>query len=739
MPVSPRTLAVLLSLSLAFPLLTLPQPAAAQQPPAPLTVDAIYGHGSLTGNAPDGLTWSPDSKHLSYLDAGQLIDLDPETGKIHVMISRAKMAAFAQGSATEQERDHRARYSMPDYIWAPSSTHLLFDANGRLWLFDLKNGTGIQLAFANQAAGVDPKFSPNGELLAFVRNHSLSVVSLKIPGNPMYSLFDSRKDDTLNGEVDWVYAEELDVRSNFFWSPDSKSIAFLQTNDANVTPYPLTDWIPTRTQVNVQRYPQAGDPNPDVRIGIVGAQGGKTSWIKLPIAAGQDYVPRFGWADRKTIWAEVITRDHKHRRIYFADAATGVARLALDLTDDKFFPEDYDLTVRDGLIALTHWGDGHTHIYLYSYDRANPATAKLEKQLTSGDFEVSKILRVDPEQKSIDYLSSEGNPLELQAWRVTFDGARKQLTTGAGYHDASFSPDGSHFFDKHSTRITPDAYTLCTVGAACRGFWEPHSLEALNLHAPQQLEVKAHDGATLYATLLLPEGVTNPASVPLIVNPYGGPGPMNVANKWSSALFFDSLLAQHGFAVLHADNRGTGMRGRDFAQAAYHNFGPVQFEDQLTVIDAALARYPQLDSKRLGWWGWSWGGTFTLYALSHSDRFRAGVSVAPVTDWRNYDSVYTERYMSLPSDFPEGYKDFSVVNSAAKLHGRLLLVHGTGDDNVHMQNSIQYIQKLIEAQVPYDLQLYPRKTHSIAGRDVRTHLYTRILAQFEQYLKPPME
>ena len=181
------------------------------------------------------------------------------------------------------------------------------------------------------------------------------------------------------------------------------------------------------------------------------------------------------------------------------------------------------------------------------------------------------------------------------------------------------------------------------------------------------------------------------------------------------------------------------MRGRDFAQAAYHNFGPVQFEDQLTVIDAALARYPQLDSKRLGWWGWSWGGTFTLYALSHSDRFRAGVSVAPVTDWRNYDSVYTERYMSLPSDFPEGYKDFSVVNSAAKLHGRLLLVHGTGDDNVHMQNSIQYIQKLIEAQVPYDLQLYPRKTHSIAGRDVRTHLYTRILAQFEQYLKPPME
>ena len=162
----------------------------------------------------------------------------------------------------------------------------------------------------------------------------------------------------------------------------------------------------------------------------------------------------------------------------------------------------------------------------------------------------------------------------------------------------------------------------------------------------------------------------------------------------------------------------------------------MQLEDQLTVVDAALAQYPQLDPKRLGWWGWSWGGTFTLYAMTHSDRFRAGVAVAPVTDWRNYDSIYTERYMSLPADFAEGYKEFSVVNSAAKLKGHLLLVHGTGDDNVHMENTVQFVQKLIEAGIPYDLQIYPRKTHSIAGPDVRTHLFNRILAQFEQYLKP---
>jgi len=191
--------------------------------------------------------------------------------------------------------------------------------------------------------------------------------------------------------------------------------------------------------------------------------------------------------------------------------------------------------------------------------------------------------------------------------------------------------------------------------------------------------------------------------------------------------------------VLGADNRGMGGRGRDFAQAAYHNFGSIQLEDQLTVVDAALAQFTQLDPKRLGWWGWSWGGTFTLYALTHSDRFRAGVAVAPVTDWRNYDSIYTERYLSLPKDFPTGYRDFSVAFSAANLKGRLLLVHGTGDDNVHMQNSVQFIQKLIEAEIPYDLQIYPRKTHAIAGPDVRMHLFNRIVAHFEQYLKPAAE
>jgi dipeptidyl-peptidase-4 len=414
----------------------------------------------------------------------------------------------------------------------------------------------------------------------------------------------------------------------------------------------------------------------------------------------------------------------------------------LEISDDKFLDDNYDVSVGDGAIVLTSWGDGHNHIYFYSYDKSKPlaADAKLDRQLTSGDFDVSEVYNVDTVHKVVDYASNEGNPLEQQVWQVNFAGQRRQLSTGAGFHQATFSPDGVSFTDKSSTRMTLPAIRVCripgTSGDACRVFWQASALDSYHLQAPQPLELKAHDGTSLYATLLLPPGATNPASTPLIVNPYGGPHDQAVVNQWSNHLLFDELLAQRGFAVLHADNRGMGSRGRTFAQAAYRNFGPVQLEDQSTVIDVALAQYPQLDPKRLGWWGWSWGGTFTLYAMTHSPRFRAGVAVAPVTDWRDYDSIYTERYLGIPTEDSDGYHDFSVVNAAADLKGRLLLAHGTGDDNVHFENTVQFVQKLIDAGVPYDLQVFPRKTHSIAGPESQAELYNRILAQFEAWLKP---
>ena len=731
-----RAAAILLSILAALPL-TAPS-LAAQAPQKSLTVDAIFAHGPLIGTPPEGLTWSPDAKHLTYLEDGELIDLDPGTGKPHVLVSHAKLAAISGAGGSETDRDHRDRYKMASYLWAQDSTHLLFDSSGSLWLYDLHNGAGVQVGFTGTAAGDDPKFSPNSNYISFVRDHGLAVVRLRDPGTPTTIVAPAPNTVTSNGEVDWLYLEELEVRSNYFWSPDSKKLAYLQMNQTEVPLYPLTDWIPTHASAEMQRYPQPGDPNPSVRVGVVSAQGGKTVWINLPIKPGQDYIPRFGWVDPRTLWIETITRDQKHRDIYFADASTGLAHPVLQFTDENFFDAKYDVLVGSGSLVLTNWTDGHNHLYLYSYDAANPqaSAVKLERQLTTGAFDVGEVLRVDPAGKQVIYASNEGNPLEQQIWQAGFDGLRKPLTTGAGSHIGNFSPNGEAFVDKHSTRMDPPTLSLCRAGGSCTAFWQTKALEPYNLRAPEQLTVKAHDGTTLYATLLLPAGTRSAATVPLIVNPYGGPGAQTVANRWSDSLLFDELLAQHGFAVLHADNRGSPNRGRDFAQAAYHNFGPVQLEDQLTVMDAALAQYPQLDSKRQGLWGWSWGGSFTLFAMTHSERFRAGVAVAPVTDWRNYDSTYTERYMSQPAEFAAGYRNFSVVNTADRLKGRLLLVHGTGDDNVHMENTIQFVQKLIEAGIPYDLQLYPRKTHSLSGPEVRTHLYHRILAQFEESLKP---
>lgn len=715
-------------------------PLFAQQPQKLLTVEKIFADGPPLGTPPKGLAWSPDGQHLTYLENGELVELSPGARKPHVLVSRSKIATLGHGSLSEEDRARRERYGMANYLWAPDSKHLVFDSNGELWFYDLGNGTGIDIGFTGHGSSDDPKFSPNGEFISFVRDHGLGVIPLRIAGTPTMNLLPAPNPNTLNGEVDWVYEEELDTRSNYFWSPDSKSIAFLQMIEENVPEYPITDWIPVHATVEKQRYPQPGDPNPQVRVGVVSAKGGKPSWVHVPLQEHDDYIPRFGWVDRKTLWVETLSRDQKHRRIYFAEPATGIAHQVLEISDQKFLDVNYDVYVDHGLIVLTNWTDGHNHIYLYRYDegRTGSTTATLEKQLTKGDFEVGEIYRVDASRKIIFYASNEGSPLEQQAWQVTFDGERKQLTAGAGSHDVTFPPLGQSFVDKYSSRMTPPLLQLCGVGTDCSTFWASRSTDAYTLRTPEQLEVKSKSGETLYATLLLPAETAN-ASAPLIVNPYGGPAVETVENRWSESLWFDELLAQHGFAVLHADNRGMGGRGRDFAQAAYHDFGPVQLEDQLTVVDAALAKYPQLDPKRLGWWGWSWGGTFTLYAMTHSDRFRAGVSVAPVTDWRDYDSIYTERYMSRPGDFPQGYKDFSVVNSAGKLKGRLLLVHGTGDDNVHIENTVQFVQKLIEAQMSYDLQIYPRKTHEIAGPDVRTHLFNRILAQFVQYLSPSVQ
>ncbi|MGC2160680.1 MAG: DPP IV N-terminal domain-containing protein [Silvibacterium sp.] len=729
-----------LALLAAFPV-AYAQAAAPTQPSThPWTLQEIYS-GGLTGYPPSGMSWAPDGKRVTYVaENGDVMQIEVADGKLKRLIDHAKISFLLDAKISEQDRDHRNRYSEPDYTWSPDSGHLLFDTNGVLWLYDLHTSSGTNVGNTQMQSGDDPKFSPDGDSISYVRDRNLFVQ--KVHGAEHVQALTTTHDPALlNGQIDWVYLEELDVRSNYFWSPDSKHLAYLQMDETHVPLYPITDWLPVHATVDEQRYPQPGDPNPAVRVGVVSARGGETQWLKIPLNSGNDYIPRFGWVNADVVWVETLSRDQKHENMYFADTRTGEVKLALAQTEPKYFTLTYDVKfVGDHQFLIQSWRDGYTHIYRYTFNAANPLSseATLASQLESGPYEASEIKTIDEATGTVYYISNQGDPRQEQVWAVQLDGSGKhRITKTPGVHDADFPPKGGSFIDRASSLMVPPTVSYCTAQGDCTPFFQSHAIQGHTLVAPQLLTLKAADGkTTLYGTLQLPADMTTPASVPLIVNPYGGPGIGTAKDAWGGGgFFFDQLLAEHGFAVLHVDNRGMAGRGRAFEQAAYHDFGPPQFADQMASVDQVLAKYPQLDAHRMGWWGWSWGGTFTLYALSHSDRFLVGCAVAPVTDWRNYDSIYTERYMGLPSEDPNAYHDNSVVNYAKDLQGHIAIFHGTGDDNVHFANTVQFIQQLIDAGIPYDYNIFPRKTHSIAGPVARTELFNRILWEFDTYLK----
>lgn len=710
------------------------------------TVADIFQKDGPAGTPPRIFVWNSDGKTATYLsedaengNTGDVVQVNAGNGSPSVLIPAARLTGIYDVANDERDRDHRARYGESSYHWSPDGKQMLFDDTGVLWLYDFRRNTAEKIANSGSGSGDDPKFSPDGKSVSFVRDHNLHVLTLNDRHDT--ALTNTEKSTLLNGEVDWVYLEELNARSNYFWSSDSRHIVYLQMDENTVPQYPITNWAPIHSTVYKQRYPQPGDPNPGVRVGVVAASGGATTWLNIPISEHNDYIPRFGWLNDRYVWVEVLRRDQKQMDLYFADTNTGQVHKVFTDSDNKFLDASYDLTfLQQGHFLWSSWRSGHTHIYLYSYDEQDPLSrkAKLERQLTHGDWDVLEIVGVDEAQGIVYYTSNETDPRQEMLWEIHLDGSgKKMVSTQPGVHTVSFSPDSSHYIDTFTSLTVPPRASICSIGGDCNTFWRSRPLDGYKLVAPIQLTAKAADGTVLYGDLLLPPDMQRKASVPLIVNPYGGPGVQTVRDEsGSQADLFDQLLMQHDFAVLHTDNRGMSGRGRKFADTAYESFGATQLQDQLVMVDQVLQRYPQLDGKRMGWWGWSWGGYFTLYAMTHSDRFAAGVSVAPVTDWRLYDSIYTERYLELPSKNAAVYREDSVTPDAAHLHGNLLLVHGTGDDNVHMQNSIQMVQAFVNANVPYRMLLYPGKTHSISGSVARTHLFDAIFQHFETNLKP---
>jgi dipeptidyl-peptidase-4 len=743
-----KRLLVILSINLSVLL----SAGHAQTPAAPkqFTIEQIFAEGGITGRAPETVKWSPDGTKVSFVqrddtgEHGELWYVDAVSGEKKVLVSEIKLSQLAPPASRihdEREKERVSRYHVAAYTWAPDSQHLLFDSQGQLWYYSLGTGTAVQLT-SSPDPSEDPKFSPDGKRLAYLRSHNLYVhpVSGDEGERPItrdekdkdkdkdQNRDKDKEDNILNGEVDWVYAEELEVRSNFFWSPEGHEIIFLQMDETRVPTYPITDWLPTHPRVEQEKYPKAGDPNPTVRLGVVGSSGGKVRWIKLT-DDDDTYVPRFGWIREGTAWAEVLNRKQDVMDLYFIDVKSGKSRKVLTESAPGAWVnvnDDFRVLKSGDRFLWSSWRDGHTHLYLYSFNPADPlaADARLERQLESGDYEVLGVSGADDSSGTVFFIANKDDPRQKKIFSVKLDGSGVQsLSSQDGEDEAVFADDGKHFVKTHSSILTPPQISVCAAGGPCQKVWESHGIADYDPIAPKMLECKADDGTVLYGELILPRNSDANQKIPLIVYIYGGPAGQEVQNAWGGTrALFHQMLANEGFAIFTVDNRGTPNRGKKFSAAIRLQSGQLELKDQLTSLDQLLTQYPQLDRTRTAIWGWSNGGSMTLYALTHSDRFKAGISVAPVTNWHDYDSVYTERYMGLPKDNQSGYDD-SIVSAAGNLHGSLLLVHGTSDDNVHFQNTIQMTDALIRSGKQFRLMVYPDKTHGIAGAGTRSQLF----------------
>ena len=745
-------------------LILIPFPAFAQtQAPAAdgsLSVEKIFTRPGLTLPLLRGVQWSPDGKLLSYAQpAGgtppkmevRAIDLAHPEGEARLLVDSEKLQELLPPSKKKaSQATGLGRIAPQQYQWSPDGKDLLFPSDDNLYWFDL--ATQKEKALLAERTGADAaissaKISPDGHWVSFVRNHDVWAVELASGRETQLTFGGS--EDVLHGELDWVYPEELEIREAYWWSPDSKRIAFLELDERPVTKYPLVDLLSVSGQTEWEPYPKAGAANPVARVGVVELPGGDSARPPKWMATGEDkevYLARVNWVDGKSLLIQRLPRSQRKLDLLLADAADGATRIVLseedlhwlNLGDDLYvFPDGKKFlwsseVARTGGNASPNPG-GYRHLYLYDIE------GKLLRQLTHGDWEVIGVNAVDAKNGFVYFTATEVSVRERHLYRLSLEtGEMKRLTLDAGTHGALLAPDERFFVDIYSNATTPPVQYLQRtdgphrVAEARRLAGGPTpALEAARLGPIEWMTVPTKDGSLLQARLLKPLSFDPARKYPLVVSLYGGPHAQLVVDQWAgSGFLFDELLAQNGYLVLTLDNRGSSGRGHTFESPIDRHMGEIELADQLAGV-AWLEKLGYVDSARIGVRGWSYGGYMTLTALFHAaDVFKAGFAGAPVTDWKNYDTIYTERYMGTPQENPAGYHDSSPVNYVAALRGKLLVVAGTGDDNVHFANSVQLSEALINAQKYAEIQLYPGRGHGISDQPAQIHVFRRVLKLF---------
>ncbi len=748
-----RRIAVCAALGLAAALAlpaALAVPAAAQ---APLTVRKIYAKPGLTGYAPKSIEWSPSGRKLSYLlrlpghKLANLYVVNVATGQKSLLIPGRTLAGAAEPlSAIKNplKRERVSRYGFASYSWSPKSDYLLYISQNQVYRYNPATRASRRLT-SSPGAKTQPELSPNEQWLSYVDRGDLQVLRVH-PAHPRPGLpILPRRTNVLNGGMDWLYPEELNLRHGYAWSPNSDAIAFMQFDENPVHTYPLPNFLPHFPTVAWQHFPNAGDPNPILHLGVYWPASRQVTWIHVA-GMPDNYLPRIGWLPGgHRVWAITLNRAQTRERLWFANPRTGRKRLVLTIRNQYWINPTFD----HYFFKTKPWfifgsaQDGWHHLYLYNRD------GRLIRKLTRGPWNVGEFLGVDEAHGWVYFTAgvlgagtAPGlvEPYDTDLYRVSVHGgAPQRLTRRAGDYRISLAPNARHFLAAYSTSTRPPELVLRATETAERHVLRPAvNLAAYQLQPRKYFQILAADGRTkLWAWMETPPHFNPAKKYPVIMNQYGGPLASTIQNAWGGAsTLFNNILLRDGFVLFDVDNRDNTYASRPQQGLIKHHFGRIACADQVAAAKW-LKSQPYVNPHRVGIWGWSYGGYITLYELTHAPGvWRAAISVAPVTKWTDYDTAYTERYMGLPENNPQGYHDSSPVNYVQNLRDPLLLVAGTGDDNVHFQNTLQFIQQMIRYRKPFQLMIYPNRYHAIADPPARIDLFTRMLHFWRRQLQP---
>ena len=674
--------------------------------------------------------WAPDGSAYTSQPRGKLTlyRLDPKSETVLADLKELEGKATTIKTRGPFDWENRRVTEQP-VQWSADGRSMLVIAGGDLFLINVAQKQTKQLT-ATGFAERDAKLSPDAKLVSYRQDHDL--YTLNIGSGKITRLTTDGSPTRMNAKLDWVYPEELEIGTAHWWSPDGKWIAYLQFEVSNVNIYSHVDYSKVEGQSEPERYPKAGTKNSAVRFGIVPAGGGKTRWVDL--GSSEEYLfARVNWTPTHVLVTR-LNRVQNHLDLLSVEARSGKVETILTEEDPYWInlSDDFQLLADHKTFLWSNESSGFRHVSLRSLS-GGPA-----KPLTSGDWEVSDVVCVDEKARQVFFVSTEASPLERQLYSISFEGGpRRRLTSSAGTHTISMAPGCAVYFDTYSSLTSPPQRTLHRADGTQLELIRAANTQAMDEYEilPTELhEVKGPDGTLFHARLIKPAGFNATKTYPAIVMVYGGPHAQKVRNQWAG-LTWDQALAHQGFVIWQLDNRGSAGRGHLWESKVFRQFGKQELADQLTGLDY-LTKLGFVDAARVGMYGWSFGGYMTLYSLFNApDRFAAGISGAPVTDWRLYDTIYTERYMGLPQQNELGYKASSPVHAAANLKAKLLLVHNIGDDNVLFQNGMMMINALQLAGKPFETMLYPQKAHGVTGPAHR-HLLETTTNFFVRTLKP---